>query len=137
MTALRLVRTLCLSAMLVLALCACEDPLSPEQEQILETLNQREIPPWFDASKFGIFIHWGPYAIPAFAPLEGTINDALVNHFDDFTLHTPYVEWYWNALQYKHSATYAHHAATYGTDYPYDSFGQLFRQEVENWDPDA
>ncbi len=137
MNALRLVRVLFLSAMLALTFCACEDPLTPGQEQIIEELNRREVPAWFDASKFGIFIHWGPYAIPAFAPLEGTINDALVNHFDDFTLHTPYVEWYWNALQYRNSATHAYHTSTYGSGYPYDNFGQLFRQEVENWDPEA
>jgi alpha-L-fucosidase len=123
--------------MLAVILCACEDPLTPEQEQIIEDLNQRETPAWFDASKFGIFIHWGPYAIPAFAPLEGDINDALVNHFDDFTLHTPYVEWYWNALQYEESATYAYHAANYGVDYAYENFGPLFRDEVEDWDPQA
>jgi len=28
---------------------------------------------------------------------------------------TPYVEWYWNALQSEHSATYAYHAANYGS----------------------
>ena len=28
----------------------------------------REIPAWFDAVKLGIFVHWSPAAIPAFAP---------------------------------------------------------------------
>jgi alpha-L-fucosidase len=137
MMSFRLVPALCLATLLALAVCACEDALTPEQEEIIDALNQREIPPWFDESKFGIFIHWGPYAIPAFAPIEGTINDALVNHFDDFTLHTPYVEWYWNALQFEDSATYAYHAANYGSDYSYDNFGSIFRQEVQDWDPQA
>jgi len=135
MAALRIVRVLGLLAILAVIVGACEDPLTPEQEQIIEALNQREVPAWFDEAKFGIFIHWGPYAIPAFAPLEGTINDALVNHFDDFALHTPYVEWYWNALQFEDSATYAYHAENYGSEYSYDNFGQTFRTEVEDWDP--
>jgi len=137
MAAARRVRVLGLLAILAVFVCACEDPLTPEQEQIIEALNQREVPDWFDEAKFGIFIHWGPYAIPAFAPLEGTINDALVNHFDDFALHTPYVEWYWNALPFEDSATYAYHAENYGSETPYENFGEIFRTEVEDWDPQA
>ena len=34
----------------------------------LAQLKQRELPTWFDEAKFGIFIHWGAFAIPAFAP---------------------------------------------------------------------
>lgn len=25
---------------------------------------QHEVPSWYDAAKFGIFIHWGPYSVP-------------------------------------------------------------------------
>ncbi|WNJ20078.1 alpha-L-fucosidase [Pontibacter sp. G13] len=31
-----------------------------------ESIQQYEIPEWFADAKFGIFIHWGPYAVPAF-----------------------------------------------------------------------
>jgi len=31
-----------------------------------ESLSQYETPQWFSDAKFGIFIHWGPYAVPAF-----------------------------------------------------------------------
>ena len=140
---MRALRTLCLVSLVVAAMwmvsgCSgCEETLTPEQQQIVDTLNQREPPAWFDEAKFGIFIHWGPFAVPAFAPTEGTVNDALVNHFDDWALHIPYSEWYWNALQYPESATYAYHVATYGAGYSYDNFGQTFRTEAESWDPDA
>ena len=30
-----------------------------------ESLASYEIPAWFNDAKFGIFIHWGPYAVPA------------------------------------------------------------------------
>ena len=31
------------------------------------SLNKRPIPQWYDQAKFGIFIHWGVYSVPAFA----------------------------------------------------------------------
>ncbi|MDN5213124.1 alpha-L-fucosidase [Fulvivirgaceae bacterium BMA12] len=31
-----------------------------------ESLKKYEVPEWFRDIKFGIFIHWGPYAVPAF-----------------------------------------------------------------------
>ena len=31
-----------------------------------ESLRGHKLPQWFDDAKFGIFIHWGPYAVPAF-----------------------------------------------------------------------
>jgi len=133
-------RSLCLMSLIVGAAVlvnGCEEKLTPEQQQIIDALNQRELPAWFDDAKFGIFIHWGPFAVPAFAPTEGTPNDALMNHYDDWALHIPYAEWYWNALQYQDSETYAYHVANYGGGYSYDNFGQTFRAEIQNWDPEA
>lgn len=33
-----------------------------------ESLNKRKVPEWFGKAKFGIFIHWGLYSVPAYAP---------------------------------------------------------------------
>ena len=33
-----------------------------------ESLNSRKVPEWFGKAKFGIFIHWGIYSVPAYAP---------------------------------------------------------------------
>ena len=33
-----------------------------------ESLNKRPVPEWFADAKFGIFIHWGLYSVPAYAP---------------------------------------------------------------------
>ncbi len=35
-----------------------------------ESLNSRKVPEWFGKAKFGIFIHWGLYSIPAYAPIK-------------------------------------------------------------------
>ncbi|KIJ54495.1 glycoside hydrolase family 29 protein [Sphaerobolus stellatus SS14] len=34
----------------------------------LATLQKHEAAKWFEDSKFGIFVHWGVYSVPAFAP---------------------------------------------------------------------
>jgi len=125
-----------LSVIFLALASGCIPPLTPEQQEIIDELNQRDLPAWYDESKFGIFIHWGPYAVPAFAPIEGSINDALANHYGDFLLHMPYVEWYWNALQTEGSATHQYHVENYGEDYSYDNFGRIFREGINEWNPD-
>lgn len=32
-----------------------------------ESLSSYEIPKWYRDAKFGIFIHWGVYSVPAFS----------------------------------------------------------------------
>ena len=48
-----------------------------------ESLDSRPAPDWYLDAKFGIFIHWGLYSVPAWSP-RGT-----------------YAEWYWHALDGK------------------------------------
>jgi alpha-L-fucosidase len=33
------------------------------------SLDARSAPQWFKDAKFGIFIHWGVYSVPAWAPV--------------------------------------------------------------------
>ncbi len=40
------------------------------------SLNQRKIPGWFHQDKFGIFIHWGVYAVPSYAPVIPNSGDS-------------------------------------------------------------
>ncbi|BDD12730.1 alpha-L-fucosidase (plasmid) [Fulvitalea axinellae] len=37
-------------------------------------LDTRPLPAWFGQAKFGIFIHWGPYSVPAWSP-KGTYEE--------------------------------------------------------------
>ena len=48
------------------------------------SLDTRPVPAWFTDAKFGIFIHWGVYSVPAYAPV---IPGKLA-----------YAEWYWHAM---------------------------------------
>lgn len=71
-------------------------------------------PQWYKDAKFGIFIHWGLYSVPAFGN-----------------------EWYSRNMYVKGSKEYEHHIATYG---PQDKFGYkdfipLFK--AEHYDPQA
>ncbi len=39
---------------------------NPCYEATWESLKNYEAPAWYEDAKFGIFIHWGPYAVPGF-----------------------------------------------------------------------
>jgi len=62
-----------------------------------ESLQKYETPEWYKDAKFGIFIHWGVYSVPAFGN-----------------------EWYPRSMYNPGSDEYKHHLATYG---PQDKFG--------------
>jgi alpha-L-fucosidase len=86
-----------------------------------ESIDSRPTPNWYTDAKFGIFIHWGVYSVPAFAPVG------------------KYAEWYWNSLSAgptekgKPNATYQFHAKNYGAKFPYQNFAPMFRAEM--YDP--
>jgi len=92
-----------------------------------ESLDSRPVAPWFEDAKFGIFIHWGPYSVPAWSP-RGT-----------------YSEWYQYWMQTKTlfgngdftgAEVYDHHVQTYGEDFSYNDFGEMFTAEdydAEQW----
>ncbi|MFJ5259953.1 alpha-L-fucosidase [Streptomyces sp. NPDC088387] len=80
------------------------------------SLSGHQAPYWFQDTKFGIFIHWGVYSVPAWSPPG-----------------EQYAEWYWEWLQRPDNAVYAYHRETYGEDFAYDDFIPMFR--AEKFDP--
>jgi alpha-L-fucosidase len=101
----------------------------------LASLNAHRVPEWYDDAKFGIFIHWGLFAIPAFASRSGSISDAFRDHYDTAVARTPYTEWYWNAIKVPQSESAAQHRAVWG-DAPYQSFREPFLEGLKQWQPD-
>jgi alpha-L-fucosidase len=89
-----------------------------------ESVDRRPTPAWFTDAKFGIFIHWGVYSVPAYAPV---VPGKLA-----------YAEWYWNAMRKGQagsanpveSGTWAYHQRNYGADYGYENFAPQFRAEL-------
>ena len=86
-----------------LALFSCSS--KPKQEKIVkidyqpewESLKQKEVPEWYQDTKFGIYFHWGPYSVPAHE-----------------------TEWYAIHMYTKGHPIRKHHEETYG---PLDEFG--------------
>jgi alpha-L-fucosidase len=79
-----------------------------------ESLKNYEAPEWYKDAKFGVFIHWGVYSVPAFGN-----------------------EWYPRNMYREGSEEYKHHIANYG---PQDKFGYkdfipMFK--AEHFDPAA
>lgn len=107
-----------------------------QYEGNLESLNARPLPQWYDDAKFGIFIHWGVWAIPAFAPHLGSISDAFKKDYDRAVALTPYTEWYWNAIKVPGTPSAEFHAREYGNR-PYRDFKEPFEEGLKHWDPDA
>lgn len=78
------------------------------------TLSQFEVPEWFKDAKFGIFIHWGVYSVPAYGN-----------------------EWYPREMYLDGSDINKHQVATYGplTEFGYKDFIPKFK--AEHYDPQA
>jgi alpha-L-fucosidase len=99
-----------------------------------ESLRQHPVPEWFEDAKFGIFIHWGLFSIPAFAPRLRHISEAFTQHYELSAAMTPYTEWYDNAVRVPESPSARHHAEQWGGR-PYADFRADFTAGLEQWDP--
>lgn len=77
------------------------------------SLTDFEMPLWYTKAKFGIFVHWGLYSVPAYAN-----------------------EWYSRNMYIQGTPEYEHHIKTYGPhkDFGYKDFIPLFT--AEKFDPD-
>ena len=92
-----------------------------------ESVRTHRVPVWYDDAKLGIFIHWGLYSVPGWAPRVPDIQQLLIHDGPKRMLReSPYAEWYRNSMQIKGSPTQEYHARTYGEDYPYDNFVRTF-----------
>jgi len=80
-----------------------------------ESIDKRPTPQWFKDSKFGIFIHWGVYAVPGWST-KGN-----------------YAEWYQQGLQTTDTARMNFHKAKFGNRTYYD-LANDFKAELFNPD---
>lgn len=78
-----------------------------------ESLSRYQVPEWYRKAKFGIFLHWGVYSVPAFDS-----------------------EWYSRNMYLQGTAAYEHHVKTYGPqkEFGYKDFIPMFR--AEKFDPE-
>jgi alpha-L-fucosidase len=112
-------------------LCAAQAPA--KYEPTLESLDRHLLPPWYAGAKLGIFIHWGLYSVPGWAPLSHPDHDFSS---EDYIKNDPYAEWYLNTMRVEGSPTQAYHRQHYGAEYSYYNFAVAFNRESKKWDPD-
>ena len=91
----------------------------------------RPLPEWFAKAKFGVFIHWGAYSVPAWAEPTGALGEVPD---DQWFAHNPYAEWYFNTIRIDGSPAQEHHRTVHGGA-PYDDF--LDQWKAERFDPAA
>ncbi len=107
-------------------------------EPTLASLQSRPVPTWFREAKLGIFIHWGPASVPAWAPLTGEFQRIVARKgWRYWFTHNPYADWYANSYRIPGSPTREHHLQTYGPDLHYDAFVREFVRASAAWDPGA
>jgi len=79
-----------------------------------QSLDQRPTPEWFLDAKFGVFIHWGVYSVPAW----GQVGQ--------------YAEWYWNNISNRKpdNVWWQFHVKNYGENFDYKEFAPRFTAEL-------
>ena len=98
----------------------------------LKSLNQHPLPTWYADAKLGIFIHWGLYSVPGWAPLVHPHHDFTSQ---DYIINNPYAEWYLNSMRLDGSPTQTYHRDHYGSNYDYYNFASIFNKEIQKWNP--
>jgi alpha-L-fucosidase len=87
-----------------------------------ESLDKRPIPQWFQDAKFGIFIHWGVYSVPAWRKVSKG-------------RYASYAEWYYaRVMENETNGGAAFHRKNYGAGFEYRDFAPMFKTEL--FDPD-
>lgn len=86
---------------------------APKFAATVKSLKQYQCPEWFRDAKFGIYLHWGVYSVPA----RG--------------------EWYPRYMYWEGTDEYKHHLKEYGhpSEFGYKDFIPMWK--AENFDPDA
>ncbi len=136
-------RRLLLITALIAAAAGCSSapesaPAGAKYAASRESITTSAAPQWFDDAKLGIFIHWGLYSVPAWAPPSGELqlDNEDPNWWREWFAKNPYAEWYLNTIRIEGSPSHQHHVETYGAeaDY-YETFVPIFNREIEKWDP--
>ncbi|MFW5877725.1 MAG: alpha-L-fucosidase, partial [bacterium] len=108
-------------------LIPCTWAFSQKYEAEWSSLDKRPVPEWFSEAKFGIFVHWGLYSVPAYRPFNKNQSGRIIKS-------GTYAEWYVPDVMYSPEKNNNWHEKTYGEDFTYFGFLPMFRAEL--FDPD-
>jgi alpha-L-fucosidase len=112
-----------------------QDNTMTDSEPTIESIDQHPLPEWFEDAKLGIFVNWGLYSVPGWAPTSA----GELGEVDDKTwfANNSYAEWYWNTMRIDGSPGQKYHRETYGESTSYDDFAPLFKEAIQGWNPDG
>ncbi len=104
-----------------------------------ESLRTHKVPQWFEDAKFGIFIHWGVYAVPAYHEWYVEFISPK-SHFGFMYGGPPFTatrgslpeELFKNGTR---EEAVQYHLKNWGPTFPYDDFIPMFK--AEKYDPEA
>lgn len=105
---------------LTLSIITTENTYSQQFQPNWNSLDKRPIPQWWQDAKFGIFVHWGIYSVPAYAPT------------DESNVYAKYSEHYANRLSKGNKKFIEHHTKFYGSNFSYSDFASMFKAEYFN-----
>ena len=97
---------------LIISLLLLVVPISAQYEPTWESLDARPLPQWYDDAKFGIFIHWGVFAVPSYV--------------------SEWFWWYWQGDS-PHPDVVKFMKDNYPPDFTYPDFASQFQAEF--YDP--
>ena len=91
-----------------------QTPARQKYQATWESLSQYQVPAWYRDAKFGIFLHWGIYSVPAHAN-----------------------EWYPRLMYRREDPVFEWHRQHWGpqSTFGYKDFIPMFK--AERWDPEA
>ena len=107
----------------------------PGSRALTDSVRRHRVPAWWSDAKLGIFVHWTPASVPAFAPVDSDMGALLARGDPRALAWSPYVEWYQNSLRFPESPVARFHAATY-PQRGYESFIADFEAGHAGWDPE-
>jgi alpha-L-fucosidase len=103
-----------------------------------DSVSGHRLPQWYDDAKLGVFLHWGLYSVPGWAPRVPDIQHLLRDEGPARMLRdNPYAEWYLNSSRLPGSPTWQHQRDTYGPTATYDDFVAPFDAGTAGADMDA
>lgn len=115
-------KQICIIILLIISFSAFSQD---KYESNWTSIDTRETPEWFVDAKFGIFVHWGLYSVPAWGPTDGSVYER-------------YAEWYWMRLTEPDSSAgrkfVDFHNEIYGEKSKYQGFVSGFNAELFNPD---
>jgi alpha-L-fucosidase len=106
----------------------------PLRDPQLKALRARRVPAWWRDAKLGIFVHWGPASVSAFAPVDTDLGELVGSGRADALARVPYAEWYENSLRFADSPAALHHREVW-ENRRYGRFADDWAAGLAQWDP--